>query len=73
MSQALTAGTILKGKAYTYTIEKVLGQGSFGITYLASFPVPGSLGEITAKAAVKEFFAKEFDTRLPNGFISPRA
>ena len=73
MSQALTAGTILKGKAYTYTIEKVLGQGSFGITYLASFPVPGSLGEITAKAAVKEFFAKEFDTRLPNGSISPRA
>ena len=72
MNQALPIGTVLRGKAYTYTIEKVLGQGSFGITYLASFAVPGPLGEITAVAAVKEFFAKDLDFRLPDGSVSAR-
>ena len=43
-SQSLPAGTVLVGKVYGYTIEKVLGQGAFGITYLASFKVPGPLG-----------------------------
>ena len=32
---ALKQNTILYGKSHTYTIEKILGQGSFGITYLA--------------------------------------
>ena len=31
----LAAGTLLQGKTYRYEIRKVLGQGSFGITYLA--------------------------------------
>ena len=30
---ALKQNTILYGKSHTYTIEKILGQGSFGITY----------------------------------------
>lgn len=64
MNQALPIGTVLQGKAYSYTIEQVLGQGSFGITYLASFAVLGPLGEITAVAAVKEYFAQELDERL---------
>ena len=72
MNQTLPIGTVLQGKAYSYTIEKVLGQGSFGITYLASFAVPGPLGEITAVAAVKEFFAKDLDFRLPDGSVSAR-
>ena len=72
MNQTLPIGTVLRGKAYSYTIEKVLGQGSFGITYLASFAVPGPLGEITAVAAVKEFFAKDLDFRLPDGSVSAR-
>lgn len=33
MQQQLIIGTLLHGG--TYKIEKILGQGSFGITYLA--------------------------------------
>ena len=32
---ALPAGTVLKGGNASYTLLKTLGQGSFGITYLA--------------------------------------
>ena len=70
--QALAPGTILRGPVYTYTIEKVLGQGAFGITYLASFKVPGPLGEVTVQAALKEFFAKELDSRQVDGTVSAR-
>lgn len=57
----LPVGTLLqKGK---YTIINKLGQGGFGITYLASMiiDVQGPLGKITTKVnvAVKEFFMKE--------------
>lgn len=57
----LPAGTLLqKGK---YTIINKLGQGGFGITYLASMmiDVQGPLGKITTKVnvAIKEFFMKE--------------
>ena len=31
---ALKSGILLQGKSYTYTIQKMLGQGTFGITYL---------------------------------------
>lgn len=72
MNQALPAGTILKGHNYEYIIEKVLGQGAFGITYLASLIVPGDMGEIPVSVAVKEFFAKELDTRLPGGNVMSR-
>ena len=42
----LQQGTVLHGSANTYTIEKELGQGSFGITYIAStsLKVQGLLG-----------------------------
>ena len=33
---SLSIGTVLHSGANTYTIEKELGQGSFGITYLAT-------------------------------------
>ena len=61
----LREGTILqKGK---YRIEKVLGQGSFGITYLATMKVKlgGNLGDMEAvvKVAVKEFFMKDYNER----------
>ena len=32
---ALPAGTVLKGGNVSYMLLKTLGQGSFGITYLA--------------------------------------
>lgn len=59
----LNAGTYLnKGK---YRIEKVLGQGSFGITYLATVNIVGTLGTIASstKVAIKEFFMREVNGR----------
>ncbi len=60
--QQLTVGTLLyRG---TYRIEKVLGQGSFGITYLA---VHVNLGK---KVAIKEFFMRELNSRGDDGSIT---
>ena len=66
MNQNLPTGTLLKGKDYTYTIVRTLGQGSFGITYLATTQVEASLGNIIVNVAVKEFFMKEINSREGN-------
>lgn len=59
----LKSGTTLQsGK---YTILKTLGQGGFGITYLAEMRV-GS-GNMTIKIAIKEFFIKLEHFRGDNG------
>ena len=58
----LQAGTLLHGD--TYQIEKVLGQGSFGITYLAVHTV------LERKVCIKEFFMKEINTRNADGSIT---
>ena len=51
----LPHGTLLQnGK---YKIEKILGQGGFGITYLAT-----QIG-LNRKVAIKEFFMKEYCNR----------
>ncbi|MBP5546305.1 MAG: protein kinase [Bacteroidales bacterium] len=63
MEQHLPKGTILHGIANEYTIDRALGQGSFGITYLAYTQVAGPLGAINVKVAVKEFFMKEINSR----------
>ena len=62
---ALPKGTILHGKSFVYQIDNVLGQGSFGITYLASIKINGALGSIDAnvKVTVKEFFMANFNGR----------
>lgn len=52
---ALKPGTLLRGD--TYRIERVLGQGGFGITYLATDLF------LERPVAVKEFFPKEMCTR----------
>ena len=66
-NNALKPGTVLQGKAYTYILQKVLGQGSFGITYLATtrVKVSGALGEIesTIQVAIKEFFMRDINGR----------
>lgn len=61
----LPQGTILHGKSYDYEIVKALGQGSFGITYLASVKMRGELGSIdaTVYVAIKEFFMHEINGR----------
>ena len=69
MAKTLEAGAALcRGK---YRIAKVLGQGSFGITYLASarFEAQGNLGRmnIEAQVAVKEFFMSEVNGRKADG------
>ena len=67
ISYSLPLGYSLNGKSYVYMIEKVLGQGTFGITYLATtrVRVSGALGEIETelKVAVKEFFMKDINGR----------
>ena len=69
-TNTLSPNTLLRGKSYTYTIQKVLGQGTFGITYLATtqIKVTGALGELetTMQVAVKEFFMKEVNGRAEN-------
>ena len=56
----LLPGTYLKNGHYR--IERILGQGGFGITYLATteMQLEGQLGSMTAtiEVAVKEFFMK---------------
>ncbi|MBO4307471.1 MAG: protein kinase [Bacteroidales bacterium] len=60
--------TLYNGK---YVLEKVLGQGSFGVTYRAStqMSIAGDLGSLktTVKVAVKEFFMNEMNARGADG------
>lgn len=51
----LQSGTLLQGGKYK--IERVLGQGGFGITYLAT-----QVG-LNRKVAIKEFFMREYCNR----------
>lgn len=54
--QGLKVGTLLRHE--TYRIEKILGQGGFGITYLAT---DLSLDRLVA---IKEFFPKDYCDRV---------
>ena len=64
-NKTLQPGNTLQGGKYQ--IEKVLGQGSFGITYLASYAttIEGALGKMAVdiKVAIKEFFMSEVNQR----------
>ncbi len=55
-SQALRPGTVISSEHYDYKIVKVLGAGSFGITYLATADVQVGNVSVTVKFAVKEHF-----------------
>ena len=60
----LSAGTILRGKSYNYRIVEVLGQGSFGITYLAAIEDENmkKLGS-DVRVTIKEFFMEKINGR----------
>ena len=59
---ALPAGSILYGR---YIIGKVLGQGGFGITYLAQDH------QTKERVAIKEFFPDTMATRIGNTTVTP--
>lgn len=65
MTTSLPVGTILHGEAYDYKITRILGQGSFGITYQAKVEMKGALGTLDSNmyVAIKEFFMKEVNGR----------
>lgn len=55
---SLAKGTILRSVNFEYRIDRVLGAGSFGITYLAHAKV--RIGNVTSTVpfAIKEYFTK---------------
>lgn len=64
MEKSLKIGTVLKGNAHDYLIEKVLGSGTFGITYLAEVVLhTKSAANTSVKVTIKEFFMKDFNDR----------
>lgn len=70
---SLQPGTQLQGNAYRYRIERTLGHGSFGITYLATgyVTVQGPLGKMETQVpvAIKEFFMQELNSRDATGSL----
>lgn len=64
---ALPVGAVLNGGQYSYRIEEILGQGSYGITYRVSAQV--QIGNITKEVsfAVKENFTKKYCSRKADG------
>lgn len=67
--QALPTGTLLRGSANSYRIERVLGSGGFGITYLASTTLSVDGISVKAHFAIKEHFPKELCYREPDGMV----
>ena len=62
-SLALPAGMRL----HEYRVERVLGQGGFGITYLATD------ANLDAKVAIKEYLPEEISFRASDASVSPNA
>lgn len=61
IDKILQEGTVLRSGKHEYEILKVLGNGSFGITYLANFKEDAD--SIPTLVALKEFFMSEINGR----------
>lgn len=63
----LPSGYVLTGREHEYIIERSLGQGTFGITYLAKtrMVLAGNMGRGRGwmQVAVKEFFMRDLNSR----------
>jgi serine/threonine protein kinase len=53
-------------RLHWYVLERVLGQGGFGITYLAKDT------NLDQRVAIKEYLPVEVATRLPDSTVRPR-
>lgn len=62
----MSSGTVLEGTLYTYQLQKVLGQGGFGITYRALNRERGEL------VAVKEYFPVRSAVRAQDGTVQAK-
>ena len=69
ISQALPAGTMLASRQRKYKIKKVLGQGGFGITYLATSRI--MVENITTEASfcIKEHYIQSMNERRGTSVI----
>jgi len=61
---ALPSGTILTGGQNQYRIEKPLGQGGYGITYLATAKVKAGNVWVKGQFAIKEHFDQKLNYRV---------
>ena len=61
---ALPGGTELAGD---YKIDRVLGAGGFGVTYLAEEMA------LSRKVSIKEYFPSDFAARTGNGMAAPKS
>ena len=59
-------GLPAQSRLHWYVIERVLGQGGFGITYLARDT------NLDQRVAIKEYLPVEFATRMPDATIRSR-
>lgn len=64
-TDTLPKGYILKSPLYSYQIEKVIGCGGFGITYLASAVIKVGNVSLKGKFAIKEHFVSSDCEREP--------
>ncbi|MCH5318983.1 MAG: SEL1-like repeat protein [Paramuribaculum sp.] len=72
-NKGLEKGSTLKSGTYNYRIVKMLGNGGFGITYLATMNVKVGNLNIEGKVAIKEHFISEMcerDTETSNVIYS---
>lgn len=75
-TQSLAPGTELRSSRRTYTIQRVLGQGGFGITYLVETDLRMGNIDYTARFALKEHFIQmlcDRDSSTSHVFFMPSA
>lgn len=60
---ALKPGTVIASPAHAYTIQSVLGQGGFGITYSATYAEVFNGEVVIVFAAIKEHFISSLSQR----------